>query len=59
MSVGSKIKLFVPQQLGYAGNPPQGANIKPYSPLVFEMELLEIEKAANPNTAIQQNPQRP
>ena len=43
MSVGSKIRLFVPQELGYAGNPPQGANIKPYSPLVFEMELMEIE----------------
>ncbi|MFM7007634.1 MAG: FKBP-type peptidyl-prolyl cis-trans isomerase [Flavobacteriales bacterium] len=59
MKVGSKIKLFVPQELGYAGNPPQGANIKPYSPLVFEMELLEIEKAVAPNTAIQPTPQRP
>lgn len=59
MKVGSKIKLFVPQELGYAGNPPQGANIKPYSPLVFEMELLEIEKAVAPNTAIQTTPQRP
>ena len=59
MKVGSKIKLFVPQELGYAGNPPQGANIKPYSPLIFEMELLEIEKAVAPNTAIQTTPQRP
>jgi FKBP-type peptidyl-prolyl cis-trans isomerase FklB len=48
MQVGSKIKLFVPQELGYAGNPPQGANIKPYSPLVFEMELIAIEKAEAP-----------
>ena len=54
MSVGSKIRLFVPQELGYAGNPPQGANIKPYSPLVFEMELMAIEKAIAPNTAMQQ-----
>ncbi|MEN9699997.1 MAG: hypothetical protein RLZZ301_1195 [Bacteroidota bacterium] len=44
MKVGSKIKLFVPQELAYAGNPPQGSNIKPYSPLVFEMELVAIEK---------------
>jgi FKBP-type peptidyl-prolyl cis-trans isomerase FklB len=54
MSVGSKIRLFVPQELGYAGNPPQGANIKPYSPLIFEMELMAIEKATVPNTALPQ-----
>ena len=52
MSVGSKIRLFVPQELGYAGNPPQGANIKPYSPLVFEMELVAIEKATAPAPAM-------
>lgn len=44
MSVGTKLRLFVPQELGYAGNPPQGSNIKPFAPLIFEMELLEIEK---------------
>ena len=59
MSVGSKIRLFVPQELGYAGNPPQGANIKPYSPLIFEMELMEIEKATAPNTAMQMPTPRP
>jgi FKBP-type peptidyl-prolyl cis-trans isomerase FklB len=59
MSVGSKIRLFVPQELGYAGNPPQGANIKPYSPLIFEMELMAIEKATAPNTAVQELVQRP
>ena len=59
MKVGSKIRLFVPQELGYAGNPPQGANIKPYSPLIFEMELMEIEKASAPNTAMPQSTQRP
>jgi FKBP-type peptidyl-prolyl cis-trans isomerase len=59
MSVGSKIRLFVPQELGYAGNPPQGANIKPYAPLIFEMELMEIEKASAPNTAMPQPIQKP
>lgn len=59
MSVGSKIRLFVPQELGYAGNPPQGANIKPYSPLIFEMELMAIEKATAPNTAMQMPTPRP
>jgi FKBP-type peptidyl-prolyl cis-trans isomerase FklB len=52
MQVGAKIRLFVPQELGYAGNPPQGANIKPYSPLVFEMELVAIEKATAPAPAM-------
>jgi FKBP-type peptidyl-prolyl cis-trans isomerase len=52
MQAGSKIRLFVPQELGYAGNPPQGANIKPYSPLVFEMELVAIEKATAPAPAM-------
>lgn len=42
MSVGSKWKLFIPQELAYGEN---GAGIiKPYSVLVFEVELLEIVK---------------
>lgn len=40
MPVGSKWKLFIPQELGYGDN---GAGIiKPYSALIFEVELLEI-----------------
>ncbi len=45
MHVGDKFKVFIPQELGYAerGTPPQqGGNIKPYSTLIFELELLEI-----------------
>jgi len=42
MPVGSKWKLYVPQQLAY-GNGGQGA-IKPFSMLIFEVELLSIEK---------------
>ncbi len=42
MPVGSKFKLYVPQQLAY-GNGGQGA-IKPFSMLIFEVELLAIEK---------------
>lgn len=42
MSVGSKWKIFIPQELGYGEN---GAGIiKPYSALIFEVELLEIVK---------------
>lgn len=43
MSVGSKFKFFIPQELAY-GAFPRGGVIKPFSPLVFEVELLEIVK---------------
>ena len=43
MNVGSKIKLFVPQELAYGAFPRAGA-IKPFMALVFEMELLDIIK---------------
>ena len=42
MPVGSKYKLFVPQELAYAGAD-RGA-IKPFSMLIFDVELLSIEK---------------
>ena len=42
MPVGSKFKLYVPQQLAYGGGG-QGS-IKPFSMLIFEVELLAIEK---------------
>jgi len=43
MPVGSKWKLFVPQNLAY-GTRPAGDKIKPYSTLVFDVELISIEK---------------
>jgi FKBP-type peptidyl-prolyl cis-trans isomerase FklB len=43
MPVGSKWKLFVPYNLAY-GERAAGPEIKPYSTLVFEVELLEILK---------------
>jgi FKBP-type peptidyl-prolyl cis-trans isomerase len=42
MSVGSKYKFFIPQELAYGANPRQGGPIMPFSALVFEVELLEI-----------------
>jgi FKBP-type peptidyl-prolyl cis-trans isomerase FklB len=42
MPVGSKYKFYVPQELAY-GNQERG-NIKPYSTLIFEVELLGIVK---------------
>ena len=44
MPVGSKFKFFIPQELAYGANAPQGGIIKPFMPLVFEVELLSIEK---------------
>jgi len=43
MPVGSKFKLFIPQELAY-GIRGGGQTIKPYSALIFEVELLAIEK---------------
>jgi FKBP-type peptidyl-prolyl cis-trans isomerase FklB len=41
MKVGSKWKLYIPHNLAY-GERGAGADIKPYSALVFEVELLKI-----------------
>lgn len=42
MSVGSKYKFYIPQQLGYGSR--AAGQIPPYSTLIFEVELLGIEK---------------
>ena len=43
MPVGSKWMLYIPQELAY-GSREAGDKIKPYSALIFEVELLEITK---------------
>ena len=43
MPVGSKWELYVPSELGY-GSRDTGGQIKPFSTLIFEVELLDIEK---------------
>jgi FKBP-type peptidyl-prolyl cis-trans isomerase FklB len=43
MPVGSKFKLTIPQSIAY-GATGAGEVIKPYSTLIFEVELLEIVK---------------
>ncbi len=42
MPVGAKWRLYIPQNLAY-GSANQG-KIKPYSTLIFDVELLDIEK---------------
>lgn len=42
MPVGSKFRFYIPQELGYGSSP--AGSIPPYSVLIFEVELLSIEK---------------
>ena len=42
MPVGSKWQLYIPQELGY-GARGAGSQIPPYSTLIFDVEVLEIE----------------
>ncbi len=42
MPVGSKWKLFIPQEMAYGQNPRPGGAIEPFMALIFEVELLDI-----------------
>ena len=44
MPVGSKYKLWIPSRLGYGETGTPGGPIPPNSTLVFELELLSIDK---------------
>lgn len=44
MPVGSKWKLWIPYQLAYGDGSGPGGKIEPYSTLIFDIELLGIEK---------------
>jgi FKBP-type peptidyl-prolyl cis-trans isomerase len=43
MNVGAKYRFYIPQELAYGQNSPT-ALIPPYSVLIFEVQLLDIEK---------------
>lgn len=44
MNKGAKYKFFIPQELAYGANAPMGGQgeIKPFMPLIFEVELLNF-----------------
>ena len=44
MKEGAKFKFYIPQELAYGANAPGGGQgpIKPFMPLVFEVELISI-----------------
>ena len=41
MNVGGKATLVIPSKLGY-GDRGQGSDIPPFSPLVFDVELVSV-----------------
>lgn len=43
MPVGSKYRLYIPQDLAYGAHPHPGGAIKPFMALIFDVELLGIE----------------
>ena len=42
MTIGSKYRFYIPQELAYGEMAPPGSSIKPFMPLVFEVELIDI-----------------
>jgi FKBP-type peptidyl-prolyl cis-trans isomerase FklB len=46
MPVGSIWRVFIPEDLAYGAQPPRGSPIKPYSTLIFDVELLDIVTAS-------------
>ena len=42
MPEGSKWRVYIPQELAYGERPPMGSPIKPFSALIFDIELIKI-----------------
>jgi FKBP-type peptidyl-prolyl cis-trans isomerase len=57
MQKGEKATVLIPSKLAY-GTQARG-EIQPATPLIFELELIEIEKAATPSPASTKSPNQP
>lgn len=44
MKEGGKYRFFIPQELAYGANPRPGGPIKPFMPLIFEIELIKVNE---------------
>lgn len=44
MGEGAIYKFYIPQELAYGASAPQGSSIKPFMPLVFEVELISVNE---------------
>ena len=51
MKPGAKFDLYIPPELGYGMQPPQGAPIPPGALLKFEVELLSVKSEAAASSA--------
>ena len=58
MPVGSKYKFWVPAKLAYGDQVPPGGKMQPNATLVFDVELVSIEKAPPKGAPQQQAPQQ-
>jgi FKBP-type peptidyl-prolyl cis-trans isomerase FklB len=43
MNVGSKWRIYVPENLAYGASPHPGGPIEPFSTLIFDIELISIQ----------------
>ncbi|HRS18649.1 MAG TPA: FKBP-type peptidyl-prolyl cis-trans isomerase, partial [Bacteroidales bacterium] len=51
MSVGSKYRVFIPQELAYGDR--NAGSIEPYSTLIFDIEIIDIPTQTKSETTVQ------
>jgi len=57
MKTGDKWRLFIPSDLAYGASPPPRSPIPPHAVLIFDIELLAITDAPQPQAQPQGQPQ--
>lgn len=46
MRPGSTARVYVPSMLGYGANPDPRSGIKPFDPLIFDIEIVDVKDSA-------------